>query len=220
MERVKNLIRRMRMIYVYTLGNKLNVKHKGIKGNSVTYNRCFFKKLNIKIRGTGNQIILKDFSKLLNTKIFVYGNNNTISIGKECLLNNVTLWIEDNNNEISIGDKTTFHGETHLAAIEGTKIAIGEDCMFSSNILFQTGDSHSIIDIENNRINSSRDIRIGNHVWVGTRVTCLKNTEISDNCIIGATATVCGKHLKSNCIIGGVPAKILKENINWLRQRI
>lgn len=43
MKSIKNLIRRMRMIYVYTLGNKLNVKQKGIKGNSVTYNKCFLK---------------------------------------------------------------------------------------------------------------------------------------------------------------------------------
>jgi len=220
MKHIKSLINKIRIKYIWLLGNKRNIKSEGLKGNTLKYNKCIIKKLNIKIQGENNTIIIDDSTHLLNSKIYISGNNNTIRIGKSCFIDGVTLRTEDDNNEIEIGNKTTFYGESYLAAMEGTKITIGEDCMFAINVLFQTGDAHSIINLENQRINFSKDIKIGNHVWVGTRVVCLKNTEVADNCIIGANALVCGKHLKPNCAIGGVPAKVLKENINWLRERI
>ncbi len=47
-----------------------------------------------------------------------------------------------------------------------------------------------------------------------------ENTEIADNCIVAATSTVCGKHLQPDCTIGGVSAKVIKENINWCRENM
>lgn len=44
---------------------------------------------------------------------------------------------------------------------------------FLSNITFKAGDSHSISENER-RINSSKDIIIGNHVLLGNNVTILK----------------------------------------------
>ena len=196
--------------------NKLRIR----KTNTLDTGIVLLKKVKIDIKGNGNQIIIKDFSRLNNCHIYIHGDNNKIIIGKKCSLNCTEFWIEDSNNMIYLGEHTSISGKTHLAAIEGTNILIGEDCMFSSDIHFRTGDSHSIVDLENNRTNPSQNIKIGNHVWVGTKVTCLKNTEIADNCIIAATSTLRGKHLKTNCIIGGVPAKVLKENVNWLRERI
>lgn len=198
------------------LYNKLRVN----RTNRLDMGVCLLKKTKIDINGRNNQIVIQDFSRLINCHIYIFGDNNKIVIGERCFLNNAEFYIEDSQNMISLGKHTSISGKTHLAAIEGTNIIIGQDCMFSSDIHFRTGDSHSIVDLDNNRINPSQDIKIGNHVWVGTKVTCLKNTEIADNCIIGATATVCSKHLKPNCIIGGVPAKILKENVNWTRKRI
>lgn len=129
-------------------------------------------------------------SHTIVTKIDIKGKHNQIVIEDFSRLNNCCIYIRGDNNKIIIGKKCSLN-----------------------NVEFY-------IDLENNRINPSQDIKIGNHVWVGTKVTCLKNTEIADNCIIGATSTLCGKYLKPNCVIGGVPAKILKENVNWLRERI
>ena len=218
------LIKKYRKIFIMgtwihnhlQLQNKLHLP----KSNSLLAGVVILKNTKLKIKGNNNEIVIDDYTRLNNCRIVIMGNNNKVFIGKNCSLNGTEIHIEDSYNTISIGEKTTIQGKTHLAAIEGTKISIGEDCMLSSDIHITTGDSHSIIDLENNRINPSKDIKIGNHVWIGTKVTCLKNTEIADNCIVGATATVCGKHLKPNCIISGVPAKVLKENISWLRQRI
>ena len=132
----------------------------------------------------------------------------------------VYLQIEDDNNSIQIGEHTSLTGKTHLAAIEGTSIIIGDDCLFSSDLHFRTGDSHSIVDLNNNRINPSKDIVIGNHVWIGTKVTCLKNVKVSDNSVVAAGTILCKQHKESNVIIGGVPGKVIKQNINWTSKRI
>ena len=71
-------------------------------------------------------------------------------------------------------------------------------------------------------INSSREIRkkrkviIGNHVWIGIRVTVLYNTLIGDGSIIGAESLVKSK-IPNNCIAAGNPAKVIKKNVTWCR---
>lgn len=119
-----------------------------------------------------------------------------------------------------MGEHLYIAGKTHLAACEGTRIMIGDDCMFSSEIHFATTDSHSITTMDGKRINPAKDIIIGNHCWIGTRVTCLKGTELAENCVVGAGSLLAGKYCTPNCAWGGNPAKLLKQDINWCRERI
>ena len=55
----------------------------------------------------------------------------------------------------------------------------------------------------------SKPVKIGDNVWIGDKVTITKGVSIGDNVIIGANSVVT-KSFPSNCIIGGIPAKILK----------
>ena len=77
-----------------------------------------------------------------------------------------------------------------------------------------------VVDMEGNRINPSKDVVIGNHVWVGNHVIITKGVYIPDNCIIGTGAVVTSVFEKTNSVIAGVPAKVTKENINWRPERI
>lgn len=204
------------------LYNKLNYSNtlKIPRSNEFVIGFSILKKTKICIKGKNNIVVIKDMSKLYNSSIFIYGDNNTIIIGKQCYLNQAEFYIEDTNNSIIIGDKTSIHGATHLAAIENTNIEIGKDCMFSSDIHFRTGDSHSIIDTKGKRINPSESIIIGDHVWIGTKVTCLKGSRIQNNCVIGACSLVTKKFDESNCVLAGNPALIIRHDIDWLRKRI
>lgn len=53
-------------------------------------------------------------------------------------------------------------------------------------------------------------IKIGDNVWIGSNATILPGITIEDGAIIGANSVVT-KNVPKNCIVAGVPAKIIKE---------
>lgn len=178
--------------------------------------------LNCKImcKGKNNLIICKSGGVLRNCSIHINGDNNVIEIGNKTTIINGDFCIEDNNNLIQIGDNTKMCGKIHLAATEGSRIIIGNDCLFSSEIVFRTGDSHSLLDMSGNRINPAADIIIDNHVWVGHRVMINKGVRISADSMIGTGAVVTKSVDEKNVVIAGVPAKVVKREINWCIERI
>lgn len=222
-EKIKNLINSHRLICekISHFCNFLNFKNKLLtKGVSTEFGIVLLNGIKIYSYGKGNKIIFDDGVRIKNSKIIIHGNNNTVHIGSYSALNQVELYMEDDFNEIKIGKNTELCGKAHFATIEGTKILIGDDCLFSSDIHFRTGDSHSILDDSGKRINPSENIIIDNHVWVGTKVTCLKGVYVSCNSIVGATTTLCKKYKEQNCIIAGTPGKVLKTGINWCSKRL
>ena len=204
---------------VHNFRNVFRTKKKG-SGNRISAPCALLKKANIQISGSNNTVIVGDFSVLKGVSLSIHGNNNTITIGSWCHLAGTEFCIEDSGNTITIGERTKLLGKTHLAAIEGTNIRIGEDCLFSSDIHFRTGDSHSVLDMQGRRVNRSEDIVIGDHVWVGTKVTCLKGAEVPPHSVIGACALVTGKFEQPHCALAGVPAKVVKSGVDWSLKRI
>ncbi len=204
-------------IYNATLGGtRIRIPAK----NRMRTGAVLMKKTKITVNGIHNTIIMKDFTSLDHCRIDIKGNNNHVIIRERVSLNQAELHIEDDNNEIIIGEHTSIHGATQLAAIEGTTIKIGRDCMLANDIQFRTGDSHSIIDLSGKRLNTSESISIGNHVWIGTKVICLKGVHIANNCIVGAGSLLTKRFDEDNAIIAGNPARIVKSEIDWLRERI
>jgi len=190
------------------------------KGNELIAPCALLKNVNIAIKGTGNKIFIDDFTTLKNSSIYIHGNNNTVTIGKWTSFWNSQICVEDDNNEVRIGNHTKILGHTDLSVMEGTRILIGSECGFSTDIIFRTGDSHSILDMEGRRFNASKDIILEDHVWVGIKVICMKGTYVSRNSIIAAGAVVSGKFMEPNFIVGGVPAKVIKKGIEWCTKRI
>ncbi len=201
--------------------NRINLKNKlSSKGCKTDIGIAVLKGLKIKNYGRNNEVIIEDFTRINNCKIIIHGDNNKIHIKDRAFMNQVELYTENSNNEIVIGTHTSLCGRAHFAAIEGTKILIGNDCLFSGDLHFRTGDSHSILNMQGERINPSKDIVIDDHVWIGTKVTCLKGTHVSKDSIVAATTTLCKDYNTTNVIIGGVPGKIIKTDVNWTTKRI
>ncbi|MFT4202894.1 MAG: acyltransferase [Chitinophagaceae bacterium] len=174
------------------------------------------------IAGNNNEIEINESSFFNNVTFFIRGDNNKIKIGKCVRFNRGgSIWIEDYGCEAVIGDSSTFE-DSHIAVTEpNSKIIIGKDCMFAYNIDLRTGDSHSIIDsLTNERVNYAQNINIGNHVWLAPHVSILKGVHIADNSVVATRAVVTKSFVDNNILIGGMPAKKLKENINWDRRRI
>lgn len=93
----------------------------------------------------------------------------------------------------------------------GEHIEIGEGATIGRDVVIRSYDGH-YIDIPGYKI--SEPIIIGKHVWIGQGATILKGVSIGDGSIIAAGSVVT-KDVPAGCIVGGIPAKIIKENISW-----
>ncbi len=106
-------------------------------------------------------------------------------------------------NNSGIG-KFAFFGASGGLKI-GSDVIIGEYVSFhSENHNFKKKD-----ELIRNQGVTSKGIEIGNNVWVGAKVTFLDGTNIKDGCVVAAGAVVKGD-FPPNVVIGGVPAKIIK----------
>ena len=170
-------------------------------------------------KGKNNVIRLGKDTRITGCHIYIRGDNNVIELGQQAHAKDAEFYIEDNGNRITIGDRTNLCGQIHLACTEGKAITIGEDCLFSSQIVFRTGDSHSILDADGNRINPARDITVADRVWLGHRVLLNKGVHIPADSVVGTGAVVTKAFHDPHVILAGVPAKVVKENISWSGHR-
>ena len=61
-----------------------------------------------------------------------------------------------------------------------------------------------------NKLNDDKIPEIGNNVFIGAGAKIIGNIKIEDNVIIGANAVVT-KSIPKNCIVAGIPAKIIRK---------
>ena len=214
------------MLFNILSSKKFQKKIKG-KGNII----CL-PKINrygkIKIIGNNNKIEMADNVKYDDLNITVYGNNNNILIKENCELYgaDLSIGIKDtptNNACINLETGVNICGKSSLfCAEDNSKISLGENCLLSSGIDIWFTDTHSIHDNSGNILNIGKEVAIGKHVWIGKDVKIGKNTKIADNCVIGwssvVTSSISNKH-KANSVIAGSPAKVVKENIQWSKER-
>lgn len=192
---------------------------KGKKHNNVKI-YGLYKGAELNIRGRNNTIRIINPKANNNLKIMINGNNNKIFVDENCVLRDLNVWIEDDGNSVLIEKDTLICGKTKLSLIEGTSIVIGENSMFSDEIDLRTGDSHSIVNENGDRINPSKNIKIGKHCWVGHGATILKGVILPNNSIVATKAVVTKPFDNEGVILAGNPAKIVKENIDWKFERI
>lgn len=188
--------------------------------NNKVLNQGVIHKVRFDIIGNNNLIEIGKNSILSHVTIFIRGDNHVLKIANNCRYDGGSVWFEDYCCQIVIGQDTTIES-AHLAATEPySKIIIGNDCMFSSDIEFRTGDSHSIIDnATKERINFAQNIEVGDHVWIGAHSIILKGVNIGHNSIIG-TNSIVTKSIPGQSIAVGIPARVVKRNIDWVRERI
>ena len=88
-------------------------------------------------------------------------------------------------------------------------IKIGSNFACANGVVIRDNNAHSI-----NGKTDYKPIVIGNHCWIGTNSIILPGTKLGNNCVVAAGSVV-NKEFPDNCLIGGVPAKIIKTNIEW-----
>jgi acetyltransferase-like isoleucine patch superfamily enzyme len=90
------------------------------------------------------------------------------------------------------------------------KIQIGHGVAISENVTMWDTDAHHI----SGNTKMTKPITIGNEVYIGCNVTILKGVTIGDGAIIAACSLV-NKDVPAGCMVGGSPAKVIKEGVSW-----
>lgn len=57
-------------------------------------------------------------------------------------------------------------------------------------------------------------MKIGNKVWIATNALVLPGVNVGDGAIVAAGAVVT-KDVPAKCMVAGVPARVVKENVEW-----
>ena len=189
---------------------------KTIKENSFLIT-SLLKSSRIHVNGKDN-IVKIDNGNLKRIKIGVDGNGNSILIQSDVYIRNLEIIIQGNNHKLSIGEGVEIGGASIVCCGESSKVTIGENCLLASNIKIKSCDGHSIY--KNNRvINNSKDIVIAQNVWIAQDVNILKGVSIGSNSVVGMNSLVTSNVFPKNVILGGSPAKIIKKEITWGKER-
>lgn len=96
-------------------------------------------------------------------------------------------------------------------------ISIGHHVVISERVVLRDSDNHSIRDAGDTASDNSpkiAPIMIGDHVWIGMNVTVLKGVTIGEGAIVAAGSVV-NKEVPPHCLVGGVPARVIKTNVSW-----
>lgn len=183
---------------------------------------ALFRKSRIVISGNGSEVKIGNKCRFRNLTIEVYGKNNTIEIMDSVLVyEKCYISIKGDNCYCVIGNKTTIGSASFFLEESNTEIHVGSDCMLGRSVCLQTTDFHSIVDdTSGERINYPENVSVGNHVWLGYGVTLGKGAAVNDNSVVGEHSLVTKKFTQSNICLVGIPAKIIKENINWNREKL
>ena len=112
------------------------------------------------------------------------------------------------SSKIVIGRNLSTNNNIFICA--ANYIKIGDDTLIGQNVTIMDHEAHGTHPDKRRQIGQIGKVIIGKNTWIGNNVIILKNSEIGDNSIIASGAIVAGR-FPANVIIGGVPAKIIKE---------
>lgn len=165
--------------------------------------------------GDGNIVEIPKNTFCSDLKITFRGSNNKIRIGDKCCFYQTnSIYFQGEGNTVDIADDVIFDQNVSIVVAEGTKVSIGSGCRFANGVKIRTSDQHFIFDSEGTRINYARDVKIGNHVWLGALVIVMKGAIIGDDSVVGMDSMVT-KEIPSRSLAVGKPAKIIRNDIVW-----
>jgi acetyltransferase-like isoleucine patch superfamily enzyme len=169
-------------------------------------------------KGPPTLVRISKVTKTLNVKLNTYGSS--LGFGTGCQGNwDVRLWP---GSDLSVGDGTTSNS-TRVIVDNNCGISIGRDCMMSDNVLLECGDKHAIFSLTDDmQINGAVSvISIGDHCWLGRDsavIASSKHLEFGSGSILGAKSVLTSSADRFS-LAAGCPARVIKENVSWSRQK-
>jgi acetyltransferase-like isoleucine patch superfamily enzyme len=189
---------------------KLNAAHNLFFFRLVNFYLPNFKKIN------SNHVLYKNVPSCQQyTKITGLGK---VEIGKNCSFGyklggfnkggHIEIQPRLPSAKIKIGDNVATNNNIFICA--ANNIEIGKNTLIGQNVTIMDFEAHGIAPDQRRKMGKIGQVILGENIWIGNNVTILKNSSIGDNSIVAAGAVVTG-HFPANVIIGGVPARTIKQ---------
>lgn len=134
---------------------------------------------------------------------YYYNNNIFHSMGKNCLImdRRVPLYAK----LISLGNNVRIASDVHFVTHDITHIMLNSMKLFDYTRTKKYPEKVGCIEI-------------GDNVFIGSGTFITYNVKIGSNVIIGACSLV-NKDIPDNCVVAGVPARIIKSFDEYLTKR-
>lgn len=139
--------------------------------------------------------------------------------------------ISYNHGKVKIGKWVNIGFRTKIDCVNC--IEIGENTAISYDVTIIDNNSHPINPADRELMRHTKHgslerqpmfalsapIVIGKNCWIGTQVRIQKGVTIGDNSIVAANSVVT-KNIPPNCIAAGIPAKVVKTDIDKLSPQV
>ncbi len=168
----------------------------------------------IDFQGSNNILVCTPGVRFHNTRLSFQGNRSVIFIGGTSR-NTISLHVAVRHNcAFFLGENNYLNKTLTVDCSEAKMIFIGNNCLISHGVSIRTADPHLIYDVETlTRLNPSKSVFVGDHVWIGQGVQIMKGTQISSGSIIGAGSVVSGKKIENNAVYAGNPARRIRSGV-------
>ena len=120
---------------------------------------------------------------------------------------------------ITIGDRCTLGKGIGIVGHE--RIEIGDD-IWTGHYVYITDQNHGYENLDlpiGTQMWKNEPVRIGSGSWLGHGAIVLPGSQIGEHVVIAAGAIVAGLHVPDNCVVAGVPARIVRKyepGVGWV----
>lgn len=186
-------------------------------------------------------IVYENLDFINNGRIVIEADNITqgmIKINPITWRSKSNTRIENNGTILLLGDKIRVFGGAKIIIKNGVltlkegsticenvilfcehKISIGIRSDLSFNTIITDTNNHFIVDMETGNIAAQRkDVEIGDFNWIGNNASIKPGTKTPHHTIVASSYSVLTKDytkiISPYSVIGGCPAKLLKENVS------
>jgi acetyltransferase-like isoleucine patch superfamily enzyme len=139
---------------------------------------------------------------------FEIGKDAVLRLGRWSWIGHGTK-IRIHEGVCEIGSKTVLGQECTISAFQ--HVSIGRECVIADRVMLIDFD-HGVVEVER-PIRAQgiykRDVRVGSNNWIGYGACILRGVTVGDNCVIGSN-TVVTKDVRSNSVVAGAPAKLVR----------
>ena len=126
-----------------------------------------------------------------------------------------TIVSNGKNVIFSVDDLHVFQTPGCYWQAHDAKIYVGRGCYVAPNVGIITT-NHDVFDVSKHV--KGKDIILGDKCWIGMNSVVLPGVELGENTIVAAGAVVSHSFPEGHCVIGGVPAKKIKDLHDEVRE--